>query len=92
MKRKSVEKESKSLKTFYLYAALVFLVIVIALCIKLVFIFYASKFDAVHHFTVAITKEQQVKQIISFSPQIPSLAVLNVKDKGVSYASLGSNY
>jgi hypothetical protein len=92
MKRKTVQKESKSLKTFYLYSLLVFLLIGISLFIKLIFVIQSSKFDGNHHFTVVVTKEQRVKEIIAFSPQIPSLAVLRVKDENVPYSSLGINH
>lgn len=92
MKRKSVQKESKSLKTFYLYAVLVLLIIGIALVIKLIFVIQSSKFDGKHHFTIAVTKEQRVKEVIAFSPQVPALAVLTVNDENVSFTSLGREY
>lgn len=92
MKRKTVQKESKSLKTFYLYSLLVFLLIGISLFLKLIFVIQSSKFDGNHHFTVVVTKDQRVNEIISFSPQVPSLAVLRVKDENVPYSSLGVNH
>lgn len=93
MKRKTVRKEgSKSLKTFYLYFVLVFAVIGIALLIKLIFVVQASKYDGRHHFTVAVTKDQKVKEVISFSPQVPSLAILKVQDQNVPYNSLAENH
>lgn len=92
MRRKTVQKESKSLKTFYLYAVSVFVVIAIALLIKLVFIVQASKFDGKHHFTLVVTKDQHVKKILAFSPQVPSLSVLHVQDESVSFPSLGKNH
>lgn len=93
MKRKTVHKEgSKSLKTFYLYFVLVFAIIGVALLIKLFFVVQASKYDGTHNFTIAVTKDQKVKEIISFSPQIPSLAVLKVTDPNVPFNSLGENH
>ncbi|MBA3724019.1 MAG: LytR C-terminal domain-containing protein [Candidatus Levybacteria bacterium] len=92
MKRKTVQKESKSLKTFYLYAVLVFTVIAISLFIKLIFVVQSSKYDGKHHFTLAVTKEQRVKQVIAFSPQVPALAVLTVKDQNIPYTSLAENH
>lgn len=93
MRRKTVApKESKSLKTFYLYTVSVFFVIAVALLIKLIFVVQESKFDGTHHFTLVVTKDQHVKEIFAFSPQIPSLSVLRVKDETVSYTSLGKNH
>jgi hypothetical protein len=92
MRRKTVQNESKSLKTFYLYSVFVAAIIIIALLIKLLFVIQASKFDGRHHFTVAVTKEQKVKEIIAFSPQVPSVAVLRVQDDNVTFTSLGRNY
>ncbi len=93
MKRKTVQKEtSKSLKTFYLYAVLVFLAIGISLFIKLIFVIQSSKYDGHHHFTIAFTKDQKVKEVISFSPQVPSLAVLKIKDNNISINSLTKDH
>jgi cell division protein YceG involved in septum cleavage len=73
MKRKTVRHEgSKSLKTFYLYFVLVFAVIGVALLIKLITVVQSSKYDGKHHFTIAVTQDQKVKEVISFSPQVPS--------------------
>lgn len=93
MKRKTVQKEtSKSLKTFYIYFVLVFLLIGISLFIKLIFVIQSSKYDGRHHFTIAITKDQKVKQVMSFSPQVPSLAVLTIKDENISINSLTKDH
>lgn len=92
MRRKSAQKESSSLKTFYFYIICVVLVIVVALLIKLLFVVQASKYDGSHHFTLVITKDQRVKEIFAFSPQVPSLSVLRVRDNNISFTSLGKNH
>lgn len=92
MRRKATPKESKSLKTFYFYAISVFVVIAIALFIKLVFVVQSSKYDGKHHFTLIVTKNQQVKEILAFSPQVPSLSVLRVRDENIAHISLGKEY
>ncbi len=93
MKRKTVHKESsKSLKTFYLYAVLVICVICISLLLKLIFVIQSSKYDSKHHFTIAFTKDQKVKEVVSFSPQVPALAVLKIKDENISMQSLSKDH
>jgi hypothetical protein len=93
MKRKSSPTPaSKSLKTFYLYALLVIAAIGISFVIKAIIIFQQSKFDGRHHFTIAITQNNHVKEVIAFSPQVPALAVLDMKDNAVAYATLAAYY
>jgi len=92
MKHKAAPKASNSLKTFYLYVGLVIFAITISLVIKLFIIFLQSKFDGNHHFTLVITKQQKVTEIVAFSPQIPALEVLHINDQNIAYSSLGSEY
>ncbi len=92
MRRKVVVKESKSLKTFYIYIVLVLLAIGVSFVIKLIFIIQQSKFDGRQHFTVVVTKEQKVKEIIAFNPKVSSMAVLTVKDANVSVSSIVKDY
>lgn len=93
MKHKSVPKESKSLRTFYLYAAFVILIICISLVIKLFTLFLQSKFDGHNHFTIAITQDNVAKQIVSFTPDVPAIAILDITDKkNILYSSLAKEY
>lgn len=80
--------ESKSLKTFFLYAGLVLVVIVISLTIKAVAIVQNSKFDGQHQFIVALAQGNNVKQIVSFHPG-SSVSLLEIKDKDLSMSSVG---
>ena len=93
MGKKSAEpNQSKSLKTFYLYSVLVVLVICISLVVKGFLLFQQNVFDPSHQFTLAVLHEGTVKEIISFNPEIPSIAVLKVTDKKISYKTLAQDY
>lgn len=93
MKRKSVRKEKDSMRMLYMYASVVILLIVVSFTIRLFTLFLQSKFDGHEHFSIAVTKHATVKEIIAFSPQIPSLSVLEVKDtKPVPYQDLAKEY
>jgi len=83
--------ERNSLKTFYLYILLVLCVICIALLIKGFFIIQQSKFDPSHDFTLAVTEQGKVKELISFHPQVPSLESLLIQDNP-PYQSLAKDY
>ena len=93
MGKKSVQpNHDKSLKTFYLYATGVVLVILISLVIRGVLLFQQNVFDPAHHFTLAVTQQGIVKEIVSFNPQIPSISVLKIQDKQIPYATLAKDY
>jgi len=89
--KKTAEQKSNSLKTVYLYFFIVFICIVVSLVIKGVFIIQQSKFDPAHHFTLAVTKDNKVKEIIAFNPQTPAVWVLSV-DKNIPYTDLARKY
>lgn len=89
---KKAVHESKSLKTFYIYAILVLILIVISMAIKGFFIIEQSKFDPSHQFTLAVISQNNVKEIISFQPQNPSIAILDITDNGLPYGTLAKNY
>src|SRR5260221_415334 len=92
MKKKTAQQESKSLKTFYLYALAVCLFICISLAIKGFFIVQQSKFDPAHDFTVAVTQGQNVKEVIAFHTQTPSMTILTIEDNNIPYAALAKIY
>ncbi len=93
MRRKSVRKEKDSMRMLYIYASVVILLITVSFTIRLFTLFLQSKFDGHQHFSIAVTKNSAVKEVIAFSPQIPSLAVLEVTDaKPVPHQSLAKEY
>jgi hypothetical protein len=91
-KKSAQQQSSKSLKTFYLYAVIVFLLIAVSLVIKSVLLFQASVFDPAHHFTLAVVQKGTVKEIIGFNPQIPGVSILKVDDKKITYQTLAKEY
>jgi hypothetical protein len=82
----------KSLKTFYLYSFVVFVVICISLVIKAFFIYEQSKFDASHDFIVAVGEQKKIRDVIAFHPEVPSIAILQLQDKSIPYNSLAKEY
>src|SRR5437660_1575630 len=89
MKKKDPPKESKSIKTFFLYAALVFFLIIAALAIKAFFVIKQSKFDGAHEFIIAIAKKGRVEEIVSCDPFAHISTVLRIDNSKVSLAALG---
>lgn len=91
MRHKSSSREdTKSLRTFALYAGIVLLFIVISLAIKGFLVFQKSKFDGVHQLTLALAKDGKLEEIIAFNPSAKSLYLLKI-DGGVPIVSLGKS-
>lgn len=90
--KKAAQQKSKSLKTFYLYAVVVGLLICLSLLIKGFFIIQQSKFDPAHDFTLAVTRQGSVKEVIAFHTQTPSVVLLVIKDRTVPYETLARDY
>lgn len=87
-KKTATHEESKSLRTFFLYAALVFLLIALSLSIKVFTVIQHSKFDSHHQFVLAIASKGKVDQVIAFYPT-KSLSVLELEGKTVPLANAG---
>lgn len=79
MKKKSAPREPNSLKTFFLYAVIVIFLVLVSLTIKTVLLIQQSKFDGQHQFVLALTKDNRVKQIVSFVPANNTLSLLHVE-------------
>lgn len=93
MKRKSARKERDSMRTLYIYAGVVIFLISVSFTVRLFTLFLQSKFDGHEHFAIAVTQDATVKEIVTFSPQIPALSVLEIKDpKPVMYPQLAKEY
>lgn len=90
--KKTAPTESKSLKTFYLYVVFVIVLILVALLVKGFFIIRDSRFDSSHDFTLAVIQQQNVKEIVAFHPQVPSISVLVMQDTNDSYKNLAKEY
>ncbi len=92
MNKNTAANDRRSLKTFFLYAAIVLFFIIISLAIKTFFIIQQSKFDGEHQFIVAIAKGKNVEEVISFNPAMPAVSLLQIKGKPVSLASFGKTF
>ncbi len=90
--KKAASTESKSLKTFYLYLFIVVLIVIGALLVKGFFIIQRSRFDPSHNFTLAVTENEKVKEIISFHPQVPAISLLSIQDTNIVYPALAKDY
>jgi len=89
MQNKSAQRESKSLKTFFLYSALVFFVILGSLAIKAFFVIQQSKFDGKSQFIIAITKDGTVEEVLNLQPTTSTISVLKLKGKALKLDVLG---
>src|SRR5579859_3993673 len=78
--KKPSHNEDKTLRTFFIYAILVFFLMVVALSVKAFFIIKTSKFDGQHHFTVAFIWQKNVEEIIGFTPATSTISVLQIKN------------
>lgn len=87
--RKKVDhpQDGKSLKTFFIYAIAVFVLIALSLTWKAVLIFQQSKY-ADQHFTLAVAQNDKVKEILIFNPQDSSMSVLTITDPTIPVDSL----
>src|SRR5258705_12674588 len=77
--KKSASPQSKSLKTFFVYTAIVLFFIFISLAVKAFFVIRASKFDGHHQFLLSVKQNQAVKQILAFDPSQSKVSVLDLK-------------
>lgn len=89
MKKQSASEDNRSLKTFFLYALVVFVVIVVALLIKLFYLVQQSKFDDKHHFTIALVRNEKVEKILGIDPSTNSVSLLDIKGEKISRSQLG---
>lgn len=93
MKKKAAQpNHDKSLKTFYLYVTCVILLIFGAIVVRGIILFQQNVFNPSRHFTLVVSQKGAVREIISFNPQVPSIAVLKLTDKTIQYATLAKEY
>jgi hypothetical protein len=90
--KKSAHPDNKSLKTVFLYLAIVFVIICISLAIKVFYIFQQSKFDPAHEFALVIVQHNNVKEIIAFHPETSAISLLQIEDQNLPYATLAKDY
>lgn len=89
MKKKTHAEDSRSIKTFLIYAAIVFFFILLSLAIKVVFVFQQSKFDDKQSFNIAIIQNNTVKEIVGFNPSENTYSLLQLEGAPLRPDSLG---
>lgn len=89
MRPRSVQNESKSLKTFFIYTGIVVFFILLSLSIRAFYLIQQSKFDGKQQFVIALGQEGIVEKIIAFTPAERSVTTLELKGEDVRFSSLG---
>lgn len=90
LKKTSAKKDNRSIKTFFLYAFIVILFIVISLAIKTITLIGQSKYDG-RHFVLSISSGEIVEKIAGFDSENNSISILNIKNGHVNPATLGKD-
>ena len=89
MRKKTVPKEIKSLKTVFIYAGIVLFFVFVSFAIKTFFVIQHSKYDGQHTFTIVIAKNHKVGELIAFNPSTPSFSLLHIVSGDVPLVSYG---
>jgi hypothetical protein len=89
--RSASGEKSESLKTFFIYALAVLILVIFSLSAKAFSILQKSKVDGQHNFILAVEKEGRIGRIISFKPNDKSLSVLHIKNGDLTTSLLGKN-
>lgn len=92
MRSNSVHHDNKSIRTFFLYTAIVCFFILLSLSIKAYFILKASRFDGKSQFIVAVAKNEITKEIIVFHPTEQSILLLTFSGNAEKVGSLGRDF
>lgn len=82
------KKGDKSLKTFFLYAFLVFAIIIISLSIKAFFVLRQSRFDG-RSINIAISKNNKITAIFGYNAASNSTSILRIKNGNISVSEVG---
>lgn len=77
-RKKKLDSGLNSTKVAIIFFAFVFIVILVSLIFKGVFILSKSRFDSDNRFTISVSNDKDLK-IISFSPKSQSISVLKIE-------------
>lgn len=89
MKSRSAHNDNRSIRTFFIYAAIVLGVILISLSVRAYYLFQQSKFDGKQEFVIAFGQDEHVEKIMTFDPDDKSGVVVDLKGEPVRFSSLG---
>jgi hypothetical protein len=88
MRSHPAAEQSKSLKTFFIYSAIVLFFIITSLAIKTYFIIQNNKYDSNQQFVLAVAKDDKTKELIIFHPE-HSVTLVTLSGKPISLSSVG---
>jgi hypothetical protein len=89
MRSRSAQSESKSLKTFFVYTAIVLFFILLSLSIRGFYLLQQSRFDGKNQMIIAFGKDETVSEIAAFRPSERAVTVVTLKGEDVSFSTLG---
>jgi hypothetical protein len=89
MRSRSAQSESKSLKTFFVYTAIVCFFILLSLSIRGFYLLQQSRFDSKHQILIAFGKDETVSEIAAFRPSERAVTVVTLQGEKVQFSDLG---
>jgi hypothetical protein len=93
MKKQTAPAEKNSLKTVVLFILCVSVLIIISLVVKTISMIRTSIYDGTHRFTIAITRQDTVLEVVSFDPATTSTDVFALKDsKSMPVSAFGRTF
>src|SRR6185369_54780 len=89
MKSSSARNDNNSIKTFFIYAAVVFFFILISLTLKAILIMQDSRVDGKNQFILGVVSNQTVKEILVFHPSEKTALIIRLQGKDLRLSSAG---
>src|SRR6185369_8042829 len=89
MKSSSARNDNNSIKTFFIYAAVVFFFILISLTLKAILIMQDSRFEGKNQFILGVVSNQTVKEILVFHPSEKTALIIRLQGKDLRLSSAG---
>lgn len=88
MSSRSVQRESKSIKTFFIYTGIVLFFIIVSLGIKSFILIQNSRFDPNNQFILSIAHKDKIQEIALFHPAERSVTLLELQGEPVTLSSI----
>lgn len=91
MRSRPAYNDNKSIKTFFIYTAIVLFFIFLSLSVRMFYLIQQSKYDGKHQIIIALVQGENVKEIVAFRPANQSVVTLKFTGTPVLFTSLGKN-
>lgn len=88
MRPRTAHNESKSLKTFFVYTAIVLFFILLSLSIRGFYLLQHSRFDGSNQIIIAFGEEEIVSKVAAFVPSERAVTVVTLEGEKVAFSSL----